>query len=727
MIEQNENEPQETEIHLWDYIHMLWHKKLLISIVSFIVIFVGLFVYKMTPDKYNAYTQVRLKQDYELQEVNVYNERYFSNQYWMSTELEVLKSESVIRDLVETTKINGVDLVTYFLNKHEPTLSSNTFDFFGTSPSAVKKFLFGWIPRSEKRRGVALTPKQIKEVQQMYAIRKIQGMISLNVGKESSIVNITVTSIMNGEEAKVIANALPIIYEQFTVKDKIQAINKGLDIIRDQVKEKSASVLTLRNKLTGIREKYHITRSHEEPIKGLDPEIVNRTKTALMNAKIEMQLEEKTWKKIEVMQDSELAEAFGVLMEDNSGYFQLKNDLNSASLQFKLLKIDFGEAHPKVRRAKVELEELTKQMQVRIKGIKSAMKLRYEKAVTKYNGIKVEYDELANELSGERSLHIQEFNAVANDLVFEKANLHSIRQSLSEKEVNLRSPRSVIEIISTAVTPRTKVSPIFIKVFGITVFLALALSVGLVFLLDYLDNSLKSIDQIEQITRMEVIASIPRLKKNEILSSHQFIAVFNAANLAFNKGSKVLSVHSSMPGEGKSTISVKTAMESARTGNNVLIIDMDVRRPTVNKVLGMTMAPGIAEVVVANSAADLKSMIRETKHEHLSIITAGFFKDGPPLTSRLMNDIIDQVKDDYDFIVLDCSPITVVNESLVIADASDEILLVVRPNYSNIKMVKRAIGMLKGLNCHSVGVVANQVLRKSSIYYANKLYNKYYS
>ncbi|MCK5834764.1 MAG: polysaccharide biosynthesis tyrosine autokinase, partial [Lentisphaeria bacterium] len=263
--------------------------------------------------------------------------------------------------------------------------------------------------------------------------------------------------------------------------------------------------------------------------------------------------------------------------------------------------------------------------------------------------------------------------------------------------------------------------------FGITVFLALALSVGLVFLLDYLDNSLKSIDQIEQITRMEVIASIPRLKKKEILSSHQFTAVFNAANLAFNKGSKVLSVHSSMPGEGKSTISVKTAMESARTGNNVLIIDMDVRRPTVNKVLGMTMAPGIAEVVVANSAADLKSMIRETKHEHLSIITAGFFKDGPPLTSRLMNDIIDQVKDDYDFIVLDCSPITVVNESLVIADASDEILLVVRPNYSNIKMVKRAIGMLKGLNCHSVGVVANQVLRKSSIYYANKLYNKYYS
>ena len=727
MIEQNENDSQEAIVHLWDYIHMLWHRKFLILVVSTIVISLGIFVSLMTPSSYTSTCKIRLKQSYELQEVQVYSKRYFVNEFWLNTELEVFQSKSIIKELVKNTTIHGVDLVTYYQNKVQPTRSKNICKVFGTTPSEVRQLLFGWLSGDKKKSSKVLTPEEIKELQLMQVVGKIQSMISINVSKESSVISVSVTCVANPEEAQVIANALPKAYESFKIRDKVAIVSKGLDEIRHQVAEKLENVNTLRTTLAGIREKYHITLSHEDPIKQVDPEAVNSVKITLMNAKIEMLLEEKTWEKIQGMQDSELSEAFGVLMNDSMGYLQLKNDLNNAIVQFKLLKIDFGQSHPKVKRAKVELEELTKQMAIRIVGIKSAMKLRYEKSVTKYNGIKVEYDQLANELSGERAVHIQQFNVVASDLIIAKNQLNSISQILSEKEVNQRLPRSAVEIISKALTPWGSSSPNHVKNLAVSVFLALALSVGLVFLLDYLDNTLKTVPQIEQVTGMNVIATIPYLSEKELETGHIFVEILNATSVSTARNNKVLSIHSSMPSEGKSTVCVKTAIESARAGNRVLIIDMDVRRPTVHKALKVKLESGIADALRVHTAADLATCVKETKYDRLSVVTAGIYKDDAPLTPRLMAEITEMFKDDYDLVILDCPPVAVVNESLIIADASDEVILVLRPNFTDVKQVKRAVSMLKGLSGHIVGVVANQVKKKSAMYYSSKFYDKYYS
>jgi capsular exopolysaccharide synthesis family protein len=727
MIEQNEDDNQEAIVHLWDYVHLLWERRTVAIVTSIIVLSIGIFISLMTPNKYTSACKIRLKQSYELQEVKVYSKRFYVNDYWISTEFEVLQSKSVVMEMLKTAKIDGVDLVTYFINKNEPSLSKNVCQFFGTTPSKIRSLLLGWLPKSDRKDMEPLTPEEIKAYQTMQVISKIQSMIVLDISKDSAVINIVVSAIGNPEEAKVIANELPLAYERFKILDKMKSINKGLDAIREQVREKSAVVSDLRRQLTAIREKYHITSSNEDPIKEVNPETVSRTKTTLMNAKIEMLLNKKTWEKIQTMNDSELSEAFGVLVEDSMGYLQLKNDLNSAAVQFKLLEIDFGQSHPKVKRAKVELEELSKQMKVRLNGIKSAMKLRYEKSITKYEGIKEEYDQLANELSGEKSIHIQEFNKVASELIFAKDRLNSIRQSLSEKEVNQRLPRSVIEIISHAITPKTKSSPNHIKNFVVSVFLAFALSVGLVFLLDYLDNTPKSITQIERLTGMEVIATIPLLDQEELENGREFVEVLNAISVILSRNSKVLSVQSSMPSEGKSTVCVKTAIESGRAGNRVLVIDMDVRRPTVHDILGVDLKDGIADVLKVHSVEGIISKVKKTKYSGLSVLTAGVYNDGPPLSTRLMKDIVTAFKDDFDLIILDGPPVTVVNESLIIANASDDIIFVISPSYSDLKLVKRAIGMLDGLDCHGAGVVVNQVSKKSPLYHYNRLYDKYYS
>ena len=641
--------------------------------------------------------------------------------------MEILKSKAVVRELITDTKIDGVDFVTYYMTKNQASLKGNIYAAFGTTPKAVNDLLFGWMPKGDQKPRAVLTKEERKEVLTMQVISKIQSMISLDVEKESSVVRIFVTSVGNPKEASLIANLLPIAYDAFKSKEKTNGINKGLNVIREQLAEKAEKIKTLRSELSAIRVKYHITMSQEEPIKMLDPETVSRTKAALMDAKIDMLLEKKTWVKIQNMEDSELSEAFGVLMDDSTGYMELKNDLNNATLQFKLLKIDFGQSHPKVKRAKVELEELTKQMRVRLQGIKGAMKLRYEKSVTKYEGIKTEFDELNSELSGERSRDIQKFNIVASNLIFAKDQLDSVRKILAQKEVNQRLPRSVIEVISPATTPFHRSSPNHMKNIAISIFLGLALSIGLVFFLDYLDNTIKTIPQIEQLTGMNVIATIPVLDSKSLEKGHSFAEILNAPSGFLDAKCKVWSIHSSMPGEGKSTVCVRTAIESARTGNRVLVIDMDVRRPTAHRGLNVELEGGIADVLRSRTVDGLASIVKETSHEGVSVVTAGLYKDAAPLTPKLMVEILEALKEDYELIILDCPPVAVVSESLIMANASDEMILVVRPGHTKVKLVTRAISMFEGMKCGALGVVANQVERKSVMYYSNQLYNKYYS
>ena len=724
MIEKNQDEM----IHLWDYVHLLWNKKLLIVVISALVISIGLFISLMTPATYTSECKLRLKEGSEAQEVRVYDAGpSAADKLGVTTELELLQSKVVIREMIENVKIDGVKFCTYYMNKQQPTLAGNICEAFGTTPEAVNAVLFGWLPGRSKKAPVVLSKKEARLLQEMKVISRIQSMIQLDVSKGSSVITINVTAVDNKHEAQVIANAIPLAYDTFKIREKLKSITKGLDGVREQVVVKSKIVDHLRIKLTEIRKKYNITTSQEETIDRIDPETVSRTKSALMDAKIEMLLEKETWAKVQSMPDSELSEAFGILMDDSTGYMDLKNDLNSAALQFKLLKIDFGESHPKVKRAKVELEELTNQMQVRIKGIKGAMKLRYEKSVTKYKGIKVEFDELRYELSGERSKHIQEFNIVVSELIFAKKQLDSVRTALAEQEVNQHLPRSIVEIISPALPSFQKSSPIHIKNLAISIFLGLALSVGLVFLLDYLNNTFKTIPQIEQVTGINVIATIPVLKESAIDDNRIFAEILNATSVAKKKGSKVMSVHSSMPGEGKSTICTRTAIESAWSGNKVLVIDMDVRRPTVHKQLKVKLAGGITDVIRAHSVENISTFVKETNVEGLSLLTAGVYKNDAAMTPFLMDEIIGVFREEYDLILIDCPPITVVNESLIIADSSDEVVIVLRPDFTKVKLVERTVSMLEGLDCDILGIVANQVSKKSAVYYGNKLYYKYYN
>jgi capsular exopolysaccharide synthesis family protein len=236
----------------------------------------------------------------------------------------------------------------------------------------------------------------------------------------------------------------------------------------------------------------------------------------------------------------------------------------------------------------------------------------------------------------------------------------------------------------------------------------------------------KSVEELEQKVGLRVIATIPKLEPNELEHGHAFVDILNATSLSISQIGKVLSVHSSMPSEGKSTVCSKTAIESGRAGSNVLVIDMDVRRPTAHELLDVKLRDGIADVLESHRTDDIASKVKASKYPGVSVLTAGVYNDGPPLSPRLMQEIISAFREEYDLILIDCPPVTVVNESLIIANSSDEIIIVVRPNFSDYKLIKRAVRMLKELDCHLIGVVANQVSKKSPLYYSNKIYNKYY-
>ena len=185
---------------------------------------------------------------------------------------------------------------------------------------------------------------------------------------------------------------------------------------------------------------------------------------------------------------------------------------------------------------------------------------------------------------------------------------------------------------------------------------------------------------------------------------------------SFDDEYRVIVVTSSVPGEGKSTTSGNLAIALAQSGNSVLLVDCDMRKPSIHKNFKISNAAGTAELLLRKK---LFEEVANNYNENLTIITAGKIPPNPSemLASRAMTAFIEEMKKEFKYIILDTPPLQAVTDAQVLSTKADGVLLIVRAGSTKREMVFNSVDLIKKVQGKVIGTVLNGVENKKNNYY----------
>ena len=185
---------------------------------------------------------------------------------------------------------------------------------------------------------------------------------------------------------------------------------------------------------------------------------------------------------------------------------------------------------------------------------------------------------------------------------------------------------------------------------------------------------------------------------------------------SFDDEYRVIVVTSSVPGEGKSTTSGNLAIALAQSGNSVLLVDCDMRKPSIHKMFKISNAAGTAELLLRKK---LFEEVANKYNENLTIITAGKIPPNPSemLASRAMTAFIKEMKDEFKYIILDTPPLQAVTDAQVLSTKADGVLLIVRAGSTKKELVSNSVDLINKVQGKVIGTVLNGVENKKNNYY----------
>ena len=328
---------------------------------------------------------------------------------------------------------------------------------------------------------------------------------------------------------------------------------------------------------------------------------------------------------------------------------------------------------------------------------------------------------------------------------------------LREKEFDVRTALSREmgqverhESVSASVIPIRGVGGVWTN-FLIGGLVGLVVGFGLAVMLEIMDTSIRSIEDVTNYIGLEVIGTIPRMRFGKpkggrrrkgtyvatadeeqidacIVTQHDPKSPISEAyrtlrtNFQFatiKQKPKTIMVTSAVPGEGKTTTAVNMAVTMADAGLRVLLMDTDLRRPNVHRVLKIERGPGLADVL--REGAELHSVVRETRIENLWIISSGRVPPNPSelIGSSRMQRLMKQLGNEFDLVVCDAPSILVVTDPVLLATHVDTVALVVSVNNARRETIHRACKLLQTANANVAGVILNglEATRRHYYYY----------
>ena len=409
----------------------------------------------------------------------------------------------------------------------------------------------------------------------------------------------------------------------------------------------------------------------------------------------------------------------------------LLGDLTIAEQQKARLSPDFGPKHPEVEKVNGQLARINAQLDDQVNGIMASMAAQLETDRATLVMIQQQLEKAKSDEAkaiGEYRPYMREKKDLDTWLRMREAMM----MQLTQENINAAiSKESSVEIIDAAEPGLRPVRPRKGLNIALGAIAGLLLGVGLAFFIEYLDTSVKTIDDVEQALGAPVLGVIPQnvasLLKEGPESPHAEAYRVLRTNLLFSRKDanlRTITVVSGGAGEGKSTTLFNLATIFAQQGSRVLIVDSDLRRPSLHKLFNVSNSLGLTNYLLKQNR--LEEVVQTTMVPTLDFLPSGKLPSSSMgiLNSSAMRAFIDEVKSRYDFVFFDSPPIMGVSDASVLASEVDLAILVVQYRKYPQQMTLRAKQMVEKVGGRLMGVVLNNInISQDSYYY---YYSGYY-
>ena len=433
--------------------------------------------------------------------------------------------------------------------------------------------------------------------------------------------------------------------------------------------------------------------------------------------------------------DPKDVDAFLAILQ-NSFIQGLKAQLADLQRERSRLAERYLPQHPEMQKMDGSIQSLSEQVSDELEKAVASVESEYRTA-------------LAEEQSLQREL--ERGTAAARDLGRKAIDYGVLeRQAETDRDVYQRllarenelvvasnSRANNVRLIDRAEVPTGPFSPDPWRNMFIATVLGLTLALGLVFGMEYFDDTIKTPEDITQKLKLPFLGLVPAVRGEKVplllgAAPHDFAEAYRAlrTSLVFssgNEGKRVIAVTSAQPLEGKTTSSCNLATVLAFGGARVLLIDADMRRPGVHRTLGLNNSVGLSHLLVGQ--ARVRDVIQRTAEPNFYVITAGRTPPNPSelLSSERMKHFIASLSSGpFDWVVIDTPPVLAVTDAVILAPLVSGVAIVLGAQMTRQRLAERAVEMLQASRPHVLGAILNRVDFDRNKYYYSRYYGYQY-
>lgn len=549
--------------------------------------------------------------------------------------------------------------------------------------------------------------------------------------------------------AATIVNTLMQTYVENNFKARFESTMQASDWLQKQLVDMQMKVETSQEKLVRYQKEHEILGIDEKQniiTEKLDE--LNKTMTVAESDRMD---KEALYRMVQ-SGDPDAIAAVGAGGSEAAGASSgsgLLDTLRARQADLKIqvadLNTQFGPSYPKVAQLNSQLKEVNAEIQGEIKKTVAKVRGQYMAALQRENMLRDALDKQKQEANKLNESAI-EYNLLKRDADTYRQLYEGLLQRLKEAGVSAGLRSNNFRIVDAARAPSGPIEPNIPRNLLFAFVLGSATGIGLALLLEGIDNTIRSTEQAQMISGLAPLGIIPlgskasregaNSKRLVIASSKEAVELVTQVRpqsqmaesyralrtslLLSNLGSppKVIVITSALPQEGKSTTSINCAVVLAQKGVRVLLIDADLRRPSIHKTLGMGPRSGLSNVLTGSTTLD-QAIARTTVLPNLHVLPAGTPPPNPAelLASTNMRDVLAELRQQYDHIVVDTPPSLSVTDAVVLSPRADAVVLVIRSGQTTKQALRRSRDILAQVNAKVVGVLLNAVDLSSPDYY----------
>lgn len=684
--------PPETKLHFLDYWRIIRIRKTVILAVFLLVVITATLVTFILPESFSSTARIQVERDRsditEMQGGGAPMAGY--DPFFIQTQFEIIQSETILDPVI--TRLS---------------LATKWAKTFG---------------------GVTLKTVEARRI--------LRGKIRLEAVRNTSLIDIHVYD-PNPEEARDIANAMAEEYQRHRVEERRSLTRGGIDALETRLAEQEGKIKDARAEVDRLREELKISdvmASEGASTPLLTAETLRQLKQSSIESHMEYIRQETLVEDLEKMTFEQLTEAIPTAVQDTLLSSRLEQR-TLAQQRLVMLEKDYGPANPEVQKANAQLAALNDEVKGRVEGVMMALKARV-------NSLKRGLDALDQKVKEAETTDIEKARESRPywDAKRRLDELERFRQfiflKIATEKIDVELPKTVmVQIIERAVPGTAPVKPNKPLNIALGVIIGLVVGVGLAFFIEYLDTSVKTIDDVERALQSPVLGVIPQnvglMIEEGIESPHAEAYRVLRTNLLFSRKDEKLNtiaVVSAGAGEGKSTTVFNLAAVFAQSGQRVIVVDSDLRRPTLHKMLKVTNSIGLTNYLLKQNA--LEEVIQTSNIPTMDFLASGKLPSSSLgiLSSQQMRDLINELKQRYDFVFFDSPPIMGVSDASILASAVDMTLQVIQYRRYPQPMNIRAKQLIEKVGGNLIGIVLNNInmSQDESYYYYSGYYHDYY-